>query len=180
MVRTRADSLRRVAGIAAVMVVTSLPSCAPADVEPGRADPPDPLSSQIEYRFVRARASLRDGGWLLARVDPIQGDLEGEVRWWFEEPNPVPDLATDGGSFAYYEAKWEVRMEGAAVLSGRSAGKVVTRSGEDGVWDGHGVVTGASPAYGAWLGRSTYETGPVVFGETASDPPWGRGLFVVR
>ncbi len=165
---------------AAAPLVLILVSCGPRPAERAGPEPPAPLFSQIEYRFVGDRGERDAEGWLLLWVASIEGDLNGEARWWFEEPNPIPDLAVAGGAFAYYEGKWEVRVEGAPVLSGRSAGKVVTRTGEDGVWDGHGVVTDASAAYRAWLGRRIYETGPVVFGETAADPPWGRGLFVVQ
>lgn len=141
------------------------------------AAPPIPLMSQIEYRFVGDGGETDAQGWTLLWIADLEGDLSGEVYWYFREPNPIPDLPVRGGSIAYYEARWEVRQSDEVVLSGRSSGKTVTREGEDGIWDGHGVVTAAAAPFQEYLGRHTYETGSVHLDE---ESPWGRGLFSLR
>ncbi|MBT8488162.1 MAG: hypothetical protein HKN72_02020 [Gemmatimonadetes bacterium] len=138
---------------------------------------PPSLLNQIEYRFVGDRGETNAEGWTLLWVADLEGDLSGQARWYFLEPNPIPDLTVQGASIAYYEARWEVRVSDRVILAGRSSGKTVTREGEDGIWDGHGVVTSASASYQEYLGRHTYETGPVVLGD---DLPWGRGLFTIH
>lgn len=152
-------------------------ACTMQDPSEVAGEPPNPLLNQIDYRFVGDGGETDADGWTLVWIAEMEGDLSGQARWYFQQPNPIPDLSVQGASLAYYEARWEVRVEEQVVLAGRSAGKTVTRDGEDGIWDGHGVVTTASPSYQDYLGRHTYETGPVVLGD---ERPWGRGLFTIH
>ena len=134
--------MKRSAATAAIFIVASpIIACSTTSSESASSAAPPPLFNEIEYRFVGDRGEVDDEGWLLLWVASLEGDLEGEIRWWFEEPNPIADQEIAGASIAYYEGKWEIRIDGGACLEGRSAGKVVTRPGEDGIWDGHGVVT---------------------------------------
>lgn len=166
-------------GLTLCLVATGwlMVGCAPPDASLASGEPAAPLSSQIEYRFVGDRGETDAEGWTLLWIASMEGDLAGEARWYFLQPNPIPDVAVQGASLAYYEARWEVRVSDQVVLAGRSAGKTVTPEGEDGIWDGHGVVTSAAGSYQDYVGRHTYETGPVVFSD---EGPWGRGLFTVH
>lgn len=155
-------------------------ACASEPDDSALQAPPDPIFTEIEYHFVGGREEVDDGGWLLLWEGPMTGDLDATARWFFQEPNPIPDLAVDGGSIAYYQARWEIVVGGVRILAGRSAGKTVTHGEEDGIWDGRGVVTEASDAYRAYLGRQTYETGPVIYSDEETDAPWGRGLFTIH
>ena len=141
--------------------------------------PPEPLFNQIEYRYAGDLQEFDAGGWQLLWVGTIEGAVSGEVRWWFEEPNPIADVALEQGSIAYYEARWEIRSGDEVLLAGRSGGKTVTVGEGDGIWDGHGVVTQASAAYQAYVGLHTYETGPVVFGDDPPSSSWARGLLTI-
>lgn len=137
------------------------------------------LTGEISYWFVGHRQQLDDEGRLLVWEATIEGDVKGEMKWWFSNPPPVAELAYSGGRLSFYAARWEMWVEDELVLAGESAGKTDFRDGMDGIWDGHGRVTRASGDYQALLGRTVYETGPVILG---SDPPvsfTGTGLFLI-
>ncbi len=122
---------------------------------------------------------LDDEGRLLVWEGTIEGDLTGEMKWWFEIPPPVIAPPYTGGRAAFYAARWEIWNAGELLLAGESAGKTVSPDGADGMWDGHGVVTEASGEFNALDGRKVCETGPVIVG---SDPPVsfsGTGLFLI-
>jgi hypothetical protein len=53
-------------------------------------------------------------------------------------------------------------------------GKTVLPTGEDGMWDGHGVVTEGRRWFSPLKGRHIYETGPVIKPEF-----YGTGIFVI-
>lgn len=155
-------------------------ACAAEPPHSASRAPAEPLLSQIEYRFAGDRGEVDAGGWTLVWTATMEGDLSAEARWYFPEPSPIPVVAIEGGDIAYYEARWEVRVEDRMILAGWSAGKTVTMDGEDGIWDGHGVVTEASDAYQAYVGRHTFETGPVILGDEPAAIPRGRGLFAIH
>lgn len=138
------------------------------------------LTSQIDYTFVGNLGQSDKEGRLLVWQGTIEGDLTGEIRWWFVLPSPVSEAVLDNGRVAYYEARWEVWVAGELILAGQSAGKTVFRDGEDGIWDGHGIVTDASDRFVDLKGRSVYETGPVIVGQNPPDSFSGRGLFSIH
>ncbi len=137
------------------------------------------LASQIDYRFVGHLEQLDDEGRLLVWEGAIDGDITGEMKWWFVNPSPVSDSTYMGGQVNFYAARWEIWVGEELLLAGESAGKTVFPDGADGMWDGHGVVTETSGEFNALDGRKVYETGPVIVG---SDPPVsfsGTGLFLI-
>lgn len=109
----------------------------------------------------------------------IEGDLQGNMKWWFVNPPPVPEIAYSDGRVSFYSARWELWADGELLLAGNSAGKTNFPGGADGMWDGHGRVTEARGEFKALKGRKVYESGPVVLG---SEPPRslsGTGMFLV-
>ncbi len=174
------NGLPRRASLLLLLLLPSTTGCAAEPVDSPNSAQAGPLFNQIEYRFAGDRDEVDSAGWRLLWVATIDGDLSGEARWWFEEPNPIADVALGQGSIAYYEARWEIHIDDEVVLAGRSGGKTVTVTGGDGIWDGHGVVTEASTPYQAYVGRRTYETGPVILGDDPPSTSWGRGLFTIH
>lgn len=134
------------------------------------------LTNQIDYWYVGYLDQWDDEGRLLVWEGTITGDLTGEMKWWFVIPPPVPGGAFEGGEVAFYSARWEIWDGEELLLAGESAGKTVFPVGEDGMWDGHGVVTEASEERNPLKGRKVYESGPVLFG---MGPPNGTGLFLI-
>lgn len=137
------------------------------------------LIGQIDYRFVGHLEQTDAAGRLLVWEAEFDGDLAGTMKWWFVMPPPVAEVATSDARISYYAARWELWSDQGLLLAGTSTGKTVFRNGEDGLWDGHGTVTEAADAYRSLVGRSIYETGPVIVG---AEPPVtfsGTGLFAV-
>ncbi len=136
------------------------------------------LTSRIDYWFVGGAGTTDDEGRRLVWDATISGDFTGTAKWWFG-PSPAPAIQYDGARVAYYQARWEIWSDEAVpelLLAGESAGKTVTPDGEDGWWDGHGVVTEASKEFNNLKGRHVSETGPVVW---TSDPWDGTGIFAI-
>jgi hypothetical protein len=163
-----------VAGVAlaAIPVATSpgSQSGAPAVVHP------EQLTGQIDYQHVGARGETDNQGRRLIWEATIEGDLTGTMKWWFG-PAPAPNALYNGGRVAFYVGRWEVwDVEGRLLLAGDSAGKTVFPDGEDGIWDGHGVVTEAHGPFNVLKGRRISETGTVLLG---SAPPSGTGIFAI-
>jgi len=140
------------------------------------------LTGQIDYSFVGHLGLTDDEGRTLIWEGTIEGDLNGTMKWWFG-PAPAPTIPYQGGRVNYYVARWEIwDSDGEKLLlAGDSAGKTVTRVDadselwDDGMWDGHGVVTKASRGFNRLKGRSIYETGTVIW-----DFPYsGTGIFVI-
>lgn len=135
------------------------------------------LTGQIDYWFVGHHGLMDDEGRTLIWEGTIEGDLNGTMKWWFG-PSPAPSIMYLGGTVHYYVARWEIWDSNGEklLLAGDSAGKTVAPDDEDGMWDGHGVVTKASKKFNQLKGRSIYETGPVIW-----DPfPFsGTGIFVI-
>jgi hypothetical protein len=141
--------------------------------------PRESLASEIAYNFVGHHEIVDDQGRLLVWEATIEGDISGELLWWFVQPSPATSTPYAGGRIDYYGARWEIQVAGELVLAGESAGKTVWADGADGIWDGHGVVTEALGDFSMLKGHKTYETGPVFKG---SNPPVsysGKGLFVI-
>ena len=137
------------------------------------------LTGTLSYWFVGHRGQTDDQGRLLVWEAEVQGAFTGSMRWWFVNPSPVSEITFQGGRVTFYAARWELWENGELLLAGESAGKTDFRDGADGMWDGHGRVKEAAGKYEFLLGRSVYETGPVIIG---SDPPKsysGTGMFLV-
>lgn len=137
------------------------------------------LVNQIRYEFVGHLGQLDKKGRLLVWQGEIDGDISGQIRWWFEIPSEVPDAAIMDGRIAFYQSRWEILQDDKVILAGKSAGKTVFLFGGDGVWDGHGVVTKARGKYSRLKGRKVSETGPVILGSTPPLTFAGTGMFHV-
>ena len=138
-----------------------------------------PLTCQIEYWSVGHLGERNDDGWLLAWKANVSGDLTGELRYWFPETPPAPEGKYAGGEVGYYLARWELWDGDALILAGESAGKTVIPDGEDGIWDGHGVVMETSRDLGSQMGRRIYETGTVIMPADPEVRSTGAGMFVI-
>ena len=137
------------------------------------------LTGKTDYRFVGHLGQTDDEGRLLVWEATIEGDVEGQLQWWFVNPPPTPQLEYAGGRLTFYAARWELWVDEELLLAGESAGKTDFRNGADGIWDGHGRVTEAAGRFHALKGRVVYETGTVIVG---SDPPKsfsGTGMFLI-
>ena len=143
------------------------------------AAPSGPLTCQIEYWSVAEEEETDENGWLLAWKAKASGDLSGEMRWWFPETPPAPESEYSNGKIGYYVARWEFWVEDELILAGESAGKTVIDEGEDGIWDGHGIVLQADSELSSLTGRKTYETGTVIIPPDPTVVSTGTGMFVV-
>ena len=141
--------------------------------------PEGPLALQIEYWSVGKQGETNKDGWLLAWKAKATGDLTGEMRWWFPESPPVPETEYSHGEVGYYVARWEFWDGDELILAGKSAGKTVIPDGEDGIWDGHGLVMEAHGSLSSREGRSIYETGIVIMPADDETPSTGSGMFVI-
>jgi hypothetical protein len=137
------------------------------------------LVSKIDYQFAGHLEQTDEQGRLLVWQGTVEGDLNGEIKWWFVRPTPVPNAEYTGGAVSFYSAYWEIRNDGKLVLAGQSAGKTVFPDGTDGIWDGHGVVTHGDKNHKKYEGRKIYETGPVVTGPNPPVSFSGSGMFQV-
>lgn len=138
-----------------------------------------PLTCRIEYWSVGHLGERDDQGWLLAWKANVSGDLTGELRYWFPESAPVPEGTYSGGEVGYYLARWELWNGEELILSGESAGKTVIPEGEDGIWDGHGIVMEANGDLSALKGHKIYETGTVIMPSDPAVPSTGSGMFLI-
>jgi len=149
------------------------------------AVPNGKLVSQIDYWFVGHLAQLDQDGRLLVWEGTISGDINGEMKWWFEIPSPVTaPIYPSGIEVLFYSARWEIWSDNEMLLAGESAGKTLAPEGVfpgavDGIWDGHGVVTEAHGRFNPLKGRKVYETGPVIIGDTPPVSFYGTGMFVI-
>ena len=137
------------------------------------------LTSEINYWFVGHYGQFDDEGRLLVWEGSIEGDFTGDMKWWFEMPSPASGGPYEGGSVAFYAARWEIWDGESLLLAGESAGKTVFSDGADGMWDGHGIVTEAHGRFNPLKGRKMYETGPVFVGLTPPVSFSGTGMFVI-
>jgi hypothetical protein len=140
---------------------------------------PAPLTSQISYWSVGKLGEQNAEGWLLAWKATVSGDLNGEMRWWFPETPPAPESQYSHGEVGYYLARWELWVDGELILAGESAGKTVIPEGQDGIWDGHGIVLEANGNMSSLKGRKTYETGIVIMPPDSAERSTGDGMFVI-
>ena len=143
------------------------------------AVPKKPLTCQIVYWSVSHLEERDNEGWLLAWKATVSGDLTGELRYWFPETPPVPEVTYAGGVVGYYLARWELWNGDELILAGESAGKTVIADGEDGIWDGHGVVMEANGDLSSLRDRKIYETGTVVMPSDPSVTSTGTGMFLI-
>ena len=151
----------------------------PAAIADDHAEISGPLTLQIEYWSVYDAGERDDEGWLLAWKAKATGDLTGEMRWWFPENPPAPDSMYSHGEIGYYLARWELWVGEELVLAGQSAGKTVIAEGEDGIWDGHGIVMQTNDAMSSLKGARTYETGTVISPKDHTVRSTGSGMFVI-
>jgi hypothetical protein len=171
--------IKAVCVLTSLLLVLSMTLAGTMTFADDSAVPKGRLTSQIDYRFVGHLEQLDDEGRLLVWEGTIEGDLTGEMKWWFVNPSPVSGSTYMGGQVNFYVARWEIWDGEELLLVGESAGKTVFPDGADGMWDGHGVVTETSGEFNALDGRKVYETGPVIVGP---DPPVsfsGTGLFLI-
>jgi hypothetical protein len=163
----------------AVMLVLSM-TLAWATVLADDADVPGaPLTGPLDLTYVGHLEKTDDDGRLLVWEGSVGGDFAGKIKWWFIDPSTVASSTFMGGTVNYYEARWEIWVGEKLILAGESAGKTVTPDQSDGMWDGHGVVTGAYGRFARFKGHKVYETGPVIYG---SNPPFsltGTGMFQI-
>jgi hypothetical protein len=138
-----------------------------------------PLTCRIQYWSVGHLGERNDEGWLLAWKATVRGDLTGELRYWFPESPPVPDGTYAGGEVGYYLARWELWDKDELILAGKSAGKTVIPDGEDGIWDGHGIVLETKSDLNSLKGRKIYETGTVILPSDPAVPSSGSGMFLI-
>jgi hypothetical protein len=138
------------------------------------------LRCEIDYWYVGHLGIYDDEGRKLIWEGTISGDVTGTMKWWFG-PSPASTPPFEGGSVSYYSARWEIwdDIETVLLLAGESAGKTVFPTGEDGMWDGHGVVTEAHGWYNPLKGCHIYETGPVIICGDPPPLPYGTGIFVI-
>jgi hypothetical protein len=133
------------------------------------------ITGRIDYQHVGSRGETDDQGRRLIWEGTIEGDLTGTMKWWFGQ-SPAPTTNYRHGRVAYYVGRWEIwDASGRLLVAGESAGKTVLPDGEDGIWDGHGVVTEAGGRLDVLKGRRISETGPVLLGPV----PSGTGIFVI-
>jgi hypothetical protein len=137
------------------------------------------LTCEIEYWSVGHLGERDDKGWLLAWKANVSGDLTGELRYWFPGSPPVPEGTYAGGKVGYYLARWELWNGEELILAGESAGKTVIPDGEDGIWDGHGIVMETYGDLSSLKGRKTYETGTVIMPSDPAVPSTGSGMFLI-
>lgn len=157
-------------------VVASSPVSQTASMNgPGRIGHTGQITGRIDYQHVGSRGETDDQGRRLIWEGTIEGDLTGTMKWWFG-PSPAPVTNYSHGRVVYYAGRWEIwHASGTLLLAGESAGKTVLPDGEDGIWDGHGVVTEAHASLNGLKGRRISETGPVLLGPVLS----GTGLFMI-
>lgn len=136
-------------------------------------------ANQIDYWFVGHLGITDDEGRLLVWEGAIDGAISGDINWWFVFPSPVPGGAHNGGATAFYQARWEILQDDQMILAGESAGKTVFPTDEDGMWDGHGVVTDAKGRFSPLKGRKIYESGPVLVGDIPPLTYEGTGIFTI-
>jgi len=166
--------------IVKLLLVGLLVSVANVSAHASDVPVPNGLSANpINYRFVGHLGEFDDAGRLLVWEGTIDGPISGDVKWWFVVPSPIPPGVHVGGATAFYQAYWEISQEGRMVLAGESAGKTVFADGEDGIWDGHGVVTDAKGRFSPLKGRKIYESGPVLVGDNPPVTYEGAGIFSI-
>lgn len=161
------------------LVILFAPHATQTALAENNAKPAERLIGKIDYWFVRHLGQTDDAGRALTWEATIDGDVSGQMKWWFVTPSPASPITRAGGRTTFYAARWELWVDEELVLAGETAGKTDFDGGGDGMWDGHGRVTEATGDLESFIGRDVYETGPVMLG---SDPPrtlTGTGLFVI-
>lgn len=172
--------IKAVSVLTSLLLVLSMTLAGTTAFADNNAVPNGRLASQIDYLFVGHLGQLDDEGRLLIWEGTIQGDFTGVIKWWFEDPSPVPlGGAYDAGLLLFYAAKWEISKDGEMLLAGESAGKTALPVGADGIWDGHGVVTEANGIFNRLKGRKMYETGTVLLGANPPVTYSGTGMFLI-
>ena len=151
----------------------------PVEVDPAMAvmaKKPMPLSSNtIEYTFVGHLGEVDAEGRLKVWDGHIHGDIEGDIFWWFVAGGGPPNMPATAHS-SFYEARWEIFVDGDLVLAGHSAGQTATPRGKDGIWRGNGTVTETGEGFEGWMGSHIYEGGNVNW-----DFPYsGTGTFRIN
>lgn len=144
------------------------------------------IACQIDYSQDFEPVTDEENNRRLAWIGTIQlnGDIYN-INWWFNNsPVIAPSVLTDGAGFiGYYSARWEIMdNDGNLILAGESGGKTVfptpfppASPPNNGVWDGHGIVTEAAKHLNALKGSKIYESGSVIF----NDGLRGNGIFMI-
>ena len=148
------------------------------EVEPDLAvvrKPAPSLDNTITYTFTGHLGTFDAQGRLLVWIGDIQGDIEGQMKWWFVLGGGPPNMP-DAAHVGHYEARWEIWDGGDLLLAGNSAGTTAQPKGKDGIWRGKGVVTEVSAGFEGWDGRPMFEGGNVNW----TFPYSGQGMFKIN
>ncbi|HSM04252.1 MAG TPA: hypothetical protein VK858_06510 [Longimicrobiales bacterium] len=167
----------------ALLVVTGCtgdgPISPPLEVDAALAKvgikPAPSLDNTIDYVFVAHLGVVDAEGRLLVWEADIDGDVEGQMKWWFVLGGGPPNMP-EAAHVAHYEGRWEIWSGGEIVLAGHSAGTTAQPKGKDGIWRGAGKVTETAAGYEGWMGSPIFEGGNVNW-----DFPFsGQGIFRVN
>ena len=137
--------------------------------------PAPSLRCTITYNFVGNQGIFDTEGRLLAWDGLIDGDIEGQILWWFDLTRK-----RSTGKVSHYVARWEIWDGDALLLAGDSAGTTAKPPGKDGIWRGNGTVTEAYGEFEDWIGRPTYEGGSVTWEIPGVKPLGGEGIFRIN
>jgi hypothetical protein len=139
--------------------------------------PAPSLSSTIDYWYVGYLGEFDSEGRLLVWEGEIDGDIEGQMKWWFVLGGGPPNIPEEA-HVGFYEARWEIWDGDVLLLAGNSAGTTAMprRPIKDGIWRGKGIVTEAYAAFEDWNDRPIFEGGNVAWGP----PPFGEGIFRIN
>jgi hypothetical protein len=150
-----------------------------ADREPLSAmaavKPAPSLDNTIQYVFTGHLGNVDAEGRLQVWAGTIEGDIAGQMKWWFVPGGGPPNMPATA-HVGHYEARWEIWDGSDLLLAGQSAGTTAQPKGKDGIWRGSGRVTEAGAGYEAWLGRHIFEGGNVDW----AFPYSGQGIFRIN
>ncbi|MDH5761298.1 MAG: hypothetical protein OEZ65_17170 [Gemmatimonadota bacterium] len=133
------------------------------------------LMSTIDYVFAGHLGQFDADGRLLVWDGTIDGEVNGQILWWFVlgagPPNKPPQALV-----GFYEARWEIWDGETLLMAGNSSGTTAKPPGLDGIWRGKGIVTEANADYAEWIGRPMFEDGNVAW----AFPYSGQGTFRIN
>jgi hypothetical protein len=133
------------------------------------------LQNTIEYVFAGHLQTFDAQGRLLVWVGDIDGDIQGEMKWWSVLGGGPPNMP-EAAHVGHYEARWEIWDGATLLLAGNSAGSTAQPPGKDGIWRGKGKVTETGAGFEEWNGRSIFEGGNVDW----AFPYSGEGMFRIN
>ena len=135
-----------------------------------------PISDSTFYDFV-AGLGIHDGqGRLLAWKGTVSGDINGVIKWWFDETTMYYT-----GQASHYEDRFEIWNADTTVLllAGDEAGTTTARHGKNSNWRTNGTVSEVGPGYEDWLGRNNHAEGHFTWAAPGL-PDHGTGTFRIN